>query len=524
MRCVAMVLVWCLSPLAMGQELRLASVLTDHAVLQREARVPVWGWARPGATVTVRFGGQEKTTQAGADGRWRVDLNQLAISKEGRELRVESGDASRVLKDVLVGDVWLCGGQSNMEWGLGGCDDQKTIDSANHPLIRHFRASMNFASHPQRETNGNWQAVTRGLAPSITAVGYHFARRVHAETGIPIGILQSCVGGTNIELWMREETLLSNPALASYAREMRVSLKKYEDDLKKALPAMEAWTTASRKATDAGVALPRPPAWPEFPFGERIARPRCVTLHNGMIEPLIPYAIKGALWYQGESNANGPEAARLYVEMERALLADWSRWFSTANLPFYQVQLAAWGGPANDPSVFDSWGQLREAQRKTVRELPRTGMAVAIDIGDAADIHPRNKTDVGERLALWALAREYGKKVVYSGPLLKGMRVDGGRAVVSFDHVGGGLMVGKKTGVQPTVEDQGVALNKFAIRGKEGPWRWAKAAIEGETVVCSHPEVPEPVAVRYAVTINPAGANLYNREGLPASPFTTEEW
>ena len=509
----------------MGQDFRPASTFTDNAVLQREAPVPVWGWAKPGQPVTVQFAGQDKQSTAGSDGSWRVNLDPMPVSRTGREMVIASGGETRTLKNIVVGDVWLCGGQSNMEWGLGGCDDQPTIDAANHPLIRHFSANLNFASHPQPETRGNWQPLTRNLAPFVTAVGYHFAKRVHQETDIPIGILQSCVGGTNIELWLSEKTLLENPSLASYAKTMRESLKQYDNDLKKTLPAIEAWSQAARSAANEGRMVPRPPAWPEFPFGERIARPRCVTLHNGMIEPLIPYRIKGALWYQGESNANGPEAARLYVEEQKALVADWARYFAGgASLPFYQVQLAAWGNPKEDPGVFDSWGMLREAQRRSLEAIPSAGMAVAIDIGDPNDIHPRNKTDVGERLALWALARDYGKQVVCSGPLFKGLKVEGKRAVISFDHLGGGLMAGKKEGRKPAVEDAGAPLKQFAIRGQSGPWRWAQAVIEGDTVVCTHPEVAEPVAVRYAVTIHPAGANLYNRAGLPASPFTSEDW
>ena len=507
-----------------GQDFRLASLFTDHGVLQRETPVPIWGWAKPGQKVVVRFAGQVSEATAKADGSWRVDLKPLAINREGTDLVVVAGSESKTLKNVVVGDVWLCGGQSNMEWGLGGCDDQPTVDAANHPLIRHFSATLNFSSHPLKETRGNWQPLTRNLAPFVSAVGYHFARRIHQETDIPIGILQSCVGGTNIELWLGEKTLLETPALATYAKTMRDSLKQYDADLKKKLPDIEAWAREARQATDGGRMSPRPPAWPEFPFGERIARPRCVTLHNGMIEPLIPYQIKGALWYQGESNANGPEAAKLYVEEQKALVTDWARYFTAGDLPFYQVQLAAWGNPSEDPALFDSWGMLREAQRKSLAAIPTAGMAVAIDIGDANDIHPRNKADVGERLARWALAKNYGRPMVFSGPLFKELKIDGNRAVITFDHVGGGLMVGKKSGTKPVTEDPAAPLKKFAMRGKEGKWHWANAVIDGKSVVCTHPDVPNPIAIRYAVSINPAGANLYNRDGLPASPFSSEDW
>jgi sialate O-acetylesterase len=300
---------------------------------------------------------------------------------------------------------------------------------------------------------------------------------------------------------------------------MRESLAGYQRDLASAMPALDQWLASARTAQQAGQALPMPPTWPEFPFGERAHRPRCVTLHNGMIQPLVPFTLRGAIWYQGENNAGD----RLYVEKKRAMLADWRKWFGNPDLPFYFVQLAAWQKPNDNPAHTDDWAIVREQQLRCLA-LPHTGMALAIDVGDADDIHPKNKADVGERLALWALASDYGKQVEPSGPLFKALKIEDGKARLSFTHVGKGLMVGRKVGRAPAAEDASGKLKRFAIAGEDKQWRWADARIEGDTVVCSSPEVPKPVAVRYAWAINPDGANLYNRDGLPASPFRTDEW
>ena len=511
-----------LTACAVRAEVRLSALFTDHAVLQRDRPLPVWGWATPGEQVRVTLGAETGETTTGSDGRWQVTLKPQPVSKTPVTLAV-TGKNTLTVKDVLLGDIWLCGGQSNMEWTLGGCDAPEDIRTAELPLVRQFGVEYHFATTPQTEVKGRWAVCTPQTAPGFTAVGFYFARRVQKETGVPIGLLRSCIGGTNIELWMSQETLLNTPALAPYAQVMRASLAAYQKDLAAALPGIEAWTAKCRAAMQAGNSLPLPPAIPEFPFVERVARPRCVTLHNGMIAPLVPFALRGALWYQGESNATDVAASRQYIEKKRAMLADWRKWFGHPELPFYFVQLAAWRQPTDQAAGGDGWAHLREGQRLCL-QIPHTGMAVAIDIGEADDIHPKNKFDVGERLARWALANDYGQKITPSGPLFRHLTLDGNKAVVEFDHVGGGLMVGRKTGRNPVEEVRDGALKRFAIAGKDRKWVWADAKIVGNTVVCTHPEVPNPVAVRYAFAINPAGANLYNRDGLPASPFRTDDW
>ncbi len=503
-------------------DVRLPALFADHAVLQRDRPLPVWGWADPGEKVLVTLGKERAEAVATKEGRWQATLKAQPVSKVPLQLEVQ-GKNRVVVKDVLLGDVWLCGGQSNMEMGLGGCDAPDDIRSADLPLVRSFGVDYHFAATPQDDVKGRWTVCSPQTAPGLTAVGFYFARRVHQETGVPIGLLRSCVGGTNIELWMSQDTLMNTQALAPYGKLMRESLTTYQHDLSAALPAVEEWAAKCREEQKAGRLLPLPPAIPEFPFGEKGHRPRCVTLHNGMIAPLVPFALRGVLWYQGENNAGTAADGLQYVEKKRALLADWRKWFGAPDLPFYFVQLAAWQKPSDDPAGGDGWAHIREAQRQCLC-LEHTGMAVATDVGDAADIHPKNKEDVGERLARWALVNEYGKKLEVSGPLFRELKIENAKARVVFDHVGAGLMIGRKDGRKPAAEVADGKLARFAIAGSDRKWLWADARIDGNTVVCTHPDVPKPVAVRYAFTMNPVGANLYNRDGLPASPFRTDDW
>lgn len=503
--------------------LRFHPLYSDHAVLQRDKPLPVRGWARPGAEVRVSLGARGASAVAAADGAFNATLEAQPMSTKPLVLVAESAGERVQAADILLGDVWLCGGQSNMEWSLGGCDAPQDIAAADLPLVRHFGVEYRFASVPQASVRGSWSVCTSGSAPGFTAVGFYFARKVHAETGVPIGLLRSCVGGTNIELWMSQATLLGTPELEPYARLMRESLDQYQRELAAALPAIERWSNAARGALDAGGRIPDAPEWPEYPFGERMFRPRCVTLHNGMIAPLAPFALRGILWYQGESNAGPAAECEQYIAKMKAMVGDWRSRFGDAQLPFYYVQLAAWQAPNDDPAHSDDWAMLRDAQRRAMA-LPGFGMASAIDVGDAVDIHPRNKCDVGERLALWALARDYAKPVAPSGPLYREVRREGTRLRVYFDHVGAGLVAARKEGRAPARSEPGAKLARFAVAGADRKWRWAEAAIDGDSVIVSHPEVPEPLAVRYAWAINPQGANLYNKDGLPASPFRSDDW
>jgi sialate O-acetylesterase len=509
-------LVLLLATVPLAAEVKLPAILSDHVVLQRDKVLPIWGWADPGEQVSVSLGKKRMTTTGGPDGRWIVRLPAQPVSTEPLTLTVAGKTNTLTVADVLLGDVWMCCGQSNMEMVLGGCDSAEDRKTADFPLIRHLFVPRNFADAPASDVQGSWRVCTPESSAGFSGVGFYFARKVQAETGVPIGLLNNAVGATNIEWWISAETLLGTAELAPYAKKMGEAVAQYQKQLTEQLPAAEKWALSARAALGAGKQLPAPPLLPDPPYKKL----QCALLHNGHIAPLIPMALRGVLWYQGESNADG----NLYLEKTRAMVTDWREFFAEPNLPFYFVQLAAFTKPNSNAVDAGSWGAIRDVQRRSLI-IPHTGMASAVDIGDADDIHPKNKADVGERLALWALANEYGKKgLVVSGPLFRELRVEGGKVRIGFDSLGGGLMAARKSGRAPAVEDKGGKLNRFAVCGSDKKWFHAEALIDGDTVVVSSPEVSAPVAVRYADATNPEGANLYNRAGLPASPFRSDDW
>ncbi|MEY2783802.1 MAG: hypothetical protein RL277_5 [Planctomycetota bacterium] len=505
-------------------EVRLHPLFSDHAVLQRDKELRVFGTAQPGERVEVSLGSQRASATADSSGRFLVRLPAQPMSTQPLQLLASAPSGSARADDILLGDVWLAGGQSNMEFPLSACDAAQDIAAAKYAHIRHFAVDYRFAITPQADVRGQWSVCSPATAGAFSAVGFAFARRIQEETGIPVGILRSCVGGTNIELWMAQDTLLEAPELSPFADRMRASLQRHEAALQAALPAIEAWTKASRIAMREGRPLPVEPEWPEHPFGERRHDPRCVTLYNGMIHPLLPFSLAGILWYQGENNTGSAFDAEQYTHKVRIMVEDWRIRFEQPELPFYFVQLAAWQPATNDPGQTDGWAFLREGQRHTLDVLERCGMAVAIDIGDALDIHPKNKFDVGERLALWALRDRHGKSVEVSGPLFQEQILDGNRLRLRFAHADSGLMIGLKQGRLPVQEQAQGTLRGFAIAGEDRVWKWAEARIEQQEVVLSHPDIARPIAARYAFSSNPAGSNLYNRAGLPAAPFRTDDW
>jgi sialate O-acetylesterase len=586
-RCAAVLIAAVVSSAALdAAEVSLARVFSDNMVIQRDQPVPVWGWADPGTAVSVSFNGKKAEGKADASGKWSVKLPPSALGAPA-ELSVAGGSKTLTLKNVLVGDVWLCSGQSNMAFSLGGCDAAEDIAAASLPDVRFIRLDENFAPDLQPEipeTSSSWKPVTPQTAASCSGVAFYFARRVYAETKIPIGILISSVGGTEIECWMSAEAINGYPENASAAQAYKKAIADWEKELTATrngpwgepigLDQAAAWVAATRTALGAANVTPTPEfeafdPWitaaksalaagtpvPPSPSHEKLGRwlkstplaanfkgipvaPHPLTdrhgvgghgwfrtqsLYNGMIHPLAPFAFKGMLWYQGE-NGSGPGADAYFHRMRGLIETMRKQWQS--QFPFYYVQIANWrDAPGDAPQTQDlAWPITRQAQLKAL-EIPNTGMAVAIDIGDTKDIHPKNKRDLGERLALWALARDYGKKdLVFSGPLFKAARVEGSKIRVVFDSLGGGLMVGKKPPIGPAVEDKSAKLTQFAIAGEDKKWVWAEAVIDGTSVVVSSPSVPAPVAVRYAFAGNPLGCNLYNKAGLPASPFRSDTW
>ena len=622
-------------------------LFTDNMVVQRDRRVPVWGWTEPGHRVTVRFHDKKTTVRADAQGKWRARLGPF---KAGGPFVLEiEGPQTVTLTNVLVGDVWICSGQSNMEMGIGGVNEAAAkIAQADFPRIRLYTVPKRVASTPQETvTSGQWQAchpvtVAAGGWGGFSAVGYFFGRDLYRQVQVPIGLIHTSWGGTVAEAWTSAEALQKmedfRPSLdqlvqmTTNQKDKGVTLERLMSDWyaqndpgsasgpgwaasdfgasdwqtmtlpqnweQAGLPdfdgvvwfrrevdlpvgwagqearlrlgpiddrdttwvngvkvgAMDDWSAARTYRIPAGVLkagrnvivvrvldtgggggiygkpeemrlelagatdpVPLAGAW-RYRDSVSLAKakpvpqtlennPNVVTvLYNGMIAPLVPFAIKGAIWYQGESNAG---RARQYRTLLPTMIADWRSRFGVGDFPFFIVQLANFMEAKPEPGE-SVWAELREAQLLTSLRVPKTGLAVAIDIGDAADIHPKNKQEVGRRLALAAEAIAYGKKLEYSGPVYRTMVKVGNRLRLRFDHARGGL-----------VAKGGEPLKGFAVAGADGKFVWAQAAIEGDAVVVSSPQVQVPVAVRYGWADNPV-CNLYNQAGLPASPFRTD--
>ncbi len=486
-------------------DIRLPAVFGDHMVLQREAPVPVWGWADEGEVVTVSVAGQTKSATAGADGRWMVKLDPLKPGGDPVELTVV-GKNTRTLKDVLVGEVWIGSGQSNMEWHVEkAADAEKEIAAAKWPAIRLFTAEKTVADEPKDDVKGTWAACSPETIPAFSAVLYYFGRELHRTLDVPVGLIHSSWGGTPAESWTTKETLAANPDLRPVQERWAKRMEEYPaaravwDEAVGKHKAAVAQAKADKKPEPPG------PGWP--PMGpDHPHQPSC--LWNGMIHPLVPFAIRGVIWYQGENNA---DRAFQYRTLFPAMIQDWRKAWGAGNFPFLFVQLAAFHDPKPEPADA-TWAELREAQTMTLA-LPATGQASAIDIGDPKDIHPKNKQEVGRRLAIIALKNAYGKMdVVWSGPMFESAKFDGDRVRIAFKHVGGGL-----------ASKDGAAVKGFAIAGEDRKFVWADAAIDGPTVVVSSPKVAKPVAVRYAWADYPE-CNLMNKEGLPANPFRTDDW
>lgn len=624
----------------------LSPVFGEHMVLQRGKPNPVWGWAEPGTEVIVTYADQAKTAVAGVDGRWQVTLDPLAASVVAQEFTItahnrKSGIETRKFHDVLVGDVWLCGGQSNMEFDLARSrDGAAAVQLSAHDPIRLFRVATQPGYAPAPVPRGEWRRcgpAAFAQPGGFSAVAYYFARKVQAETGVPIGLVQVAVGGTPAESWMSPAALQDFPAFAPGLAEMaRLRgrgapvygnfVMHWYDDFDRGVAGRWAeaafddrtWTSASLHdvftrlgvpATPAvawlrrDVALPDPlpagaaklllgvvekmdtawingrwlgaSAWVENPRAYTIpadalrpgrnqltlrvlktaadggfrspaenlklvlgdgtaiplesgwraalgadARPphplplgyenwptMPAVLHLGMLRPLAPLAVAGALWYQGEANFT---RARQYRTLLPAMIADWRALFAAPDLPFYIVSLPAFMARRDEPGS-DAWTELREAQAHTARTVPHTALAITLDTGDANDIHPVDKQPVGERLALLALQRTYGRTdVVADGPRFERMEPVTGGLRLHFTNIDDGLVARGP-------------LDGFALAGRDRVWHRAEAKLEGDTIIVSSPTVPEPVAVRYAWQANPP-APLFNGAGLPAAPFRTDDW
>ena len=443
--------------------LQLASIFSDHMVLQRDQAIPIWGTANPSTLVRVQLGGKTREATSDSAGKWRIDMGPLPAGGP-LEMKVWTDGATLHVTDILVGEVWVASGQSNMQWTVANSNDAEAeIAASDWPQIRHVNVPRmpSFTPRDRFESYG-WFPCEPVHIKNFSAVAYFFGRELHKKLDVPIGLIGTNYGGTPMEAWTSREALASRPAFAEAAKLAATALDR--------LP---------KKAKN-------------HPSG----------LFNAMVNPLVPYGIRGVIWYQGEANAGRHQH---YRELSELMITDWRQRWGQGDFPFLLVQLAAW-----KPDV-TTWPYLREAQLQTIQTVPNTGMAVTTDVGDRADIHPRNKQAVGKRLALAARALAYSEDIVYSGPIYQQMETKANRAYLSFAHTGGGL-----------VTQQG-ELRGFTIAGSDRKFVPAIAKIEGDRVVVASEQVNEPVAVRYNWSTWTEG-NLYNAAGLPASPFRTDRF
>lgn len=488
-------------------EVRLAAVFGDHAVLQRDRPLRVWGFARPGEEVTVTLAGRTSKATTDPDGRFAVTLEALPAG--GPHELVAAGSTRAVSTDVHVGEVWLSSGQSNMAMTVGGVRDADAeVAASAFPSLRMFSAAVRGAGEPEADVRGAWVVSGPDTVKGFSAVAYFFGRELHKTLGVPVGLVVSSVGGTVAEAWTPSSAVEQEPALQPLAERWASSRKGFDRAAAEAKreKALRKWRAEVESDKRAGrTPPPEPPA-----VGDPRANFACPgSLWNAMVAPLVPLSMRGVIWYQGESNAPRAEQYRvLFPTLIRAWRAAWGR----DDLPFHFVQLANFGRV--EPSgVASPWAELREAQAMARKDVPHTGMAVTIDIGEPADIHPKNKQEVGRRLALWALANDYGRTdVVCEGPVLRDQRVDDGKIVLTFANAGAGLST--SDGGEP---------RGFAIASAKGAFVPARAKIEADRVVVWTSHVTHPAAVRYAWANAPDGATLVGPTGLPASPFRTDD-
>ncbi len=479
-------------PLALPAAVKPAPLFSDNMVLQAGQPVPVWGWADDGEVVTIKFRNQKVSTTA-QNLAWHVKLDKLKAG--GPDVfTITSKSGTMQFTNVLVGDVWVCSGQSNMEWPLSRSSEPAAdIASATNAMIRVFNVLKNRADAPTTVVKAMWELCSPQSIEGFSAVGYYFGRDLQQARKNPVGLIGTYWGGTPAEAWMSREAFEINPR---YVKEILEPSAAGDKTWRAATAAFE------KEKTDAATAgtnfTKQAPGRPWGGSGE---------LYNGMIAPLIPYAIKGAIWYQGESNAGRAEQYRtLFPDMIRCWRRDWGQ----GDFPFLAVQLAPFQAVKEQP-VDSAWAELREAQLLATQVLPNVGMVVVTDVGDPKDIHPKWKQPVGARLALAARAIAHGEKIEFSGPLYRNQEIKGNQVILHFDHARKGL------------EARGGELNGFAICGEDKKFVWAKAEIVGDTVVVSSPDISKPVAVRYGWADFPE-VNLWNKDGLPASPFRTDSF
>jgi len=535
--------------------LKLPAIISDNMVLQRNIEVPIWGWANAGEAIQVTFKNKIFKGIAGNDGKWHIKLAKYSAGGPYQML-ITTDQERTVIKNILIGDVWVSSGQSNMEFGIQTeRNGPEAISKATDTLLHFFYVPMAYALQPQADIaagaadspNGKWvvcspqqMADPKWAWHGFSAVGYYFAQQIRHTTGVPVGMIATYKGGTPAQAWISIDGLQQQPEFKNYVAKHQALVDHYNDAKAVYPQQLTAYKDAQKqwdeevgdgyktvlKQWDAEVAqakanglksppqpkpsrpAPQAPQTPEGGFGAP------ANLYNAMVSPIIGYGIKGVIWYQGEGNGDLLADAVAYKDLFPLLINDWRNQWHQGNFPFLFVQLANFRNPAVKPSE-GNWPWVREAQLKTL-SLPATGMAVITDIGEADNIHPKNKRDVGLRLALAARHVAYGENIIFSGPVYKAMKIEGNRIRITFNYTGGGLTA-------DSTYNPATGLKGFGVAGSDGNFVWAKAIIDGNTVIVSSGDVANPVAVRYNWADNPPG-NLYNAEKLPASPFRTDDW
>jgi sialate O-acetylesterase len=500
---ILLVIVFVLPAEVLG-EVFVPSVISDNMVIQRGGKVPIWGNADGGEKVTVKGSWQlfGKSTRADENGKWLVKID---APKAGGPYEITIKGKNKItVRNVLAGEVWVCSGQSNMQMSLvESADGEKAAAAANFPEMRFFTVEHRVFPYPAEDCVGKWELCTPATARRFSAVAYYFGREFNRELNVPVGLIHTSWGGTLAESWTSMKTLESDPRFKPALDEYEQLVAAYPQAMKDYQKALTQWQVA---AADANAKGDKPPRRPTEPYGPGFVNTPS-GLYNAMLAPLMPHRIAGVIWYQGERNAR-QELTEVYLPLFTAMIGNWRQDWGQGDVPFYYVQIAPYKYRPEPVAA-----EIRDAQRLALA-VPNTGMAVTLDIGNPDDIHPTNKIDVGKRLALWALAKNYGRKgIVYSGPLYKSMKIEDGAIRLFFDHVGGGLIA------------RGGELTDFTIAGQDRNFVAAKAQIDpaDNSIVVSSDAVKAPAAVRFGWT-NAATPNLFNKQGLPASSFRTDDW
>ena len=512
-------------------KVRVPAIFSDHLVFQQGGGNPIWGWAKPGEKVTVSTSwGTTDSATADKNGKWMI-ISYTSKPGTGHEVTIQ-GDNKIVLKNVAVGEVWLCAGQSNMGWSMGNSFEAEKEAAVNLPDFRVYKSAREHWHEPlseNRDRLAKWKSCDPKSAAETSAVSYYFGKKLHQKLGVPVGIIQRAYAGTPIEGWMPWEIQNTDPRTISLKKELDMTSKRLADrgqtkqkslaNFHEELLEYNAKIGRGETMKNAFRSLSPPIITKPANMGHQYPG----HIYNAMIAPIRPYAIRGMIWYQGERNAKNAPQAQHYTNQLKQLIRHYRNtwhgesWGAVSDgFPVYFTQLPSWNPPQSKPveGVEASWAVSRESMQKVSQEVYNTGMAVSIDTGDAIELHPKNKKPIGLRHAYLALGKTYGFPIVHEGPVFSEFSQEGSKVVLRFESIGSGLVAGRKG-----------KINSFAIAGKDRVWHWADAQIDQDSVILSSPKVKQPVAVRYAWAMNPSGRNLlYNQEGFPASPFRTDDW